>query len=1124
MADKILKGIKFPGLEDTYLIPESTGTNPIDALKNGDGQDSIVINDGDANGAYSIAGGTTDNTLVTNLVGYDISSIPDSEIEKRLGKRGLYIKERADDKSEANGDLTVAYGVGNQSLTGMSNTMGVANQAGSKGFYVYKAEIVTDDVSHMDELCIHLTTDRKPYYRYKILGGNWRDGSHERNWPHTESAYEQLSKLQRGDEVTFSLYSGYSFAGKIIEVSEYGYIYISNDLNLTSSQLLKDISIEINSLSDLTNALKNIFGVMTPSDFTVNFPYKSHVGLVDIKFGGTATGMGNAAIGNVSSAHGVGNAVDGTAGFVTGRENIGGFASLVGGYKNTALGPSSFASGQNNEASGSQSHVEGAYTKASGKGAHAEGMGNAPVYDDDGKLAKAAEFNTSSGNGAHAEGRVTQATNSGAHAEGVITSASGEGAHSQGKYTVAIGANAHAEGLGESNSYVIKLKKHNPASLTGHQYYYTYTLLGGTSLPKVNDVLSFIPSDIPSDIGYNAPIIKDVSDIDWTEGDGLITARNILAFDPPIGSDGETPDGDLPDMDGKTMYRGTYIGALGTTSHTEGERTSATNVRTHAEGYLTLASGDTSHAEGSKTKATNTCAHSENYMTEATGLAAHAEGWQTKATGKASHAAGMGTIASGEAQTVVGRYNEEKDDALFIVGAGSSENDRTNALEVYHGSLIVGDKFEDRYDVSAILRPDSLVFDQMATIDSTYGRITHGLYEYNDKGLVAFDFNSEIIAPDFIADNRVSLLELADSVSNLVDNNNYKTLTNLIEEENITYGKIFQRYSNTWKDNATWDTVKISCKAGDTFYHLYGDNVYKASQLTVAYIDSNGNYVHDCFENVSSPAFFTVPYDNAIVAMYYIMRHEHKDKCAVYKTDEATTLALPWGKTGLIKDAKTQWQGKKWYAYGTSITDTGTVAATGKYVPYLAKLSGMTVVNKGLGSQGFAPVEWGSYAGDGVYQALMSNDGKESADLITIEIGANDGGIMLDENAQYVGNYYDTTEDVGADADTYCGRLSRALKHLQQTTNAQILVIGSPFSATADWKNKYELDKKIEECCRYNGVQYLYPNSNMGAEKLNATNNKYIIRDHTTIHHSELGGHIYATHIWEKLKTMPLFY
>jgi hypothetical protein len=155
---------------------------------------------------------------------------------------------------------------------------------------------------------------------------------------------------------------------------------------------------------------------------------------------------------------------------------------------------------------------------------------------------------------------------------------------------------------------------------------------------------------------------------------------------------------------------------------------------------------------------------------------------------------------------------------------------------------------------------------------------------------------------------------------------------------------------------------------------------------------------------------------------------------------------------------------------------------------------------------------------------MSNDDGKENADLITIEIGANDGDIMLDENAQYLGNYYDTTEEVGVDADTYCGRLSRVLKHLQQTTNAQILVIGSPFSATSNWKNKYELDKKIEECCRYNGVQYLYPNSNMGAEKLNATNNKYIIRDHTTIHHSELGGHIYATHIWEKLKTMPLFY
>ena len=52
----------------------------------------------------------------------------------------------------------------------------------------------------------------------------------------------------------------------------------------------------------------------------------------------------------------------------------------------------------------------------------------------------------------------------------------------------------------------------------------------------------------------------------------------------------------------------------------------------------------------------------------------------------------------------------------------------------------------------------------------------------------------------------------------------------------------------------------------------------------------------------------------------------------------------------------------------------------------------------------------------------------------------------------------------------------------------------------------------------------IYPNDGVGSCRLNATDKKYIVRDHTTIHQTELGGYIYASHIWEKLKTMPLFY
>ena len=52
---------------------------------------------------------------------------------------------------------------------------------------------------------------------------------------------------------------------------------------------------------------------------------------------------------------------------------------------------------------------------------------------------------------------------------------------------------------------------------------------------------------------------------------------------------------------------------------------------------------------------------------------------------------------------------------------------------------------------------------------------------------------------------------------------------------------------------------------------------------------------------------------------------------------------------GSSGDAFTQWNGKTWYAYGTSITN---IASEGRYATYLEQMSGMTLVNKGISGGG----------------------------------------------------------------------------------------------------------------------------------------------------------------------------
>ena len=56
------------------------------------------------------------------------------------------------------------------------------------------------------------------------------------------------------------------------------------------------------------------------------------------------------------------------------------------------------------------------------------------------------------------------------------------------------------------------------------------------------------------------------------------------------------------------------------------------------------------------------------------------------------------------------------------------------------------------------------------------------------------------------------------------------------------------------------------------------------------------------------------------------------------------------------------WKGKLWYAYGTSMTSI----QQGQYIPVVEKLSGMTVVNKGIPGGCLTPDGFGK--GNGKYR------------------------------------------------------------------------------------------------------------------------------------------------------------
>lgn len=225
----------------------------------------------------------------------------------------------------------------------------------------------------------------------------------------------------------------------------------------------------------------------------------------------------------------------------------------------------------------------------------------------------------------------------------------------------------------------------------------------------------------------------------------------------------------------------------------------------------------------------------------------------------------------------------------------------------------------------------------------------------------------------------------------------------------------------------------------------------------------------------------------------------------------------------MISGDGNHWNGKKWYGFGTSITNT---SSEGKYATYLAQISGMTFVNNGKSGGGIT-----KSSNQAIYNAIMSFN-KTDADLITLEVGAND-------NSAPLGTIYDGLPgETVTDNSTFLGALNLCIRYLQANTNAQIVVICSPTSRyqLGSRSNPYygnqksgsdnhtitDRDDLMRKVCMLNSVYYIPAGcmNGMGYARANASNNYNVDQ----IHHTNLGGYNFAQAIWSQLKNIPLFY
>ena len=202
------------------------------------------------------------------------------------------------------------------------------------------------------------------------------------------------------------------------------------------------------------------------------------------------------------------------------------------------------------------------------------------------------------------------------------------------------------------------------------------------------------------------------------------------------------------------------------------------------------------------------------------------------------------------------------------------------------------------------------------------------------------------------------------------------------------------------------------------------------------------------------------------------------------------------------------WEGKLWYAYGTSMTSI----KQGKFVPVVEKLSGLKVVNMGIPGGCLTPDGYGK--GDVKAAVFDLDDGKKDADLITLEVLPNEGA--------KVGDIYDT------DDESFCGCFNQCLRFLQENTKATIVVIimvggnDTPPEHIHEKRGitQFEFSEIIKRVARLNCVPVIDVFGESGFGYARVKNKEYQLDN---IHLNDLGGQNIGNFVWSKLKNIPLW-
>lgn len=374
-------------------------------------------------------------------------------------------------------------------------------------------------------------------------------------------------------------------------------------------------------------------------------------------------------------------------------------------------------------------------------------------------------------------------------------------------------------------------------------------------------------------------------------------------------------------------------------------------------------------------------------------------------------------------------------------------------------------------------------------------------------------------------------IERIDNELQLLENNvgNYDSVLYTNKYNSLFYRTIKDSLKEGYYLNSTGqETANANCAVTDYIEIIPNSiiyyNLFEIGNITsaVCIYDKDKTFISNIKYGSSSSEWVFVKGNSTLPANAKYVR---LGLCKNANFTEIWQQMFSYTKTVALNDfLDKQWNGKKWCAFGTSITDMHRTIGqdnlpTGKYVQFLANNSGLILDNKGISGGTISNGGVQTTTGD-ILTSILATD-VSGYDLITLEGFVNDFAASVP-----IGEITDTEKS------TLCGAIYQAVTHFRSNSDALVCLItdntGQQFTLStgvADYRrtkqnsnNKTQLDynQAIIKMGQYLGV----PVIDAGGKSMVNENKAIYLSDH--IHQSVLGGEQYAQTIWSELKLLQL--